>query len=327
MKRLNQEAPTGCLFFALLLAGSPVMADIEIEELEPLDFGTVAIPANDEVSELALSRTGLSIRVEGTMIVVDRGSPARYRLSGFPANTNIEVELDEATITAGGTGIPEPLRIEDYDFNDVRTNDAGEAEIQLGGVMRTTGNGGDYEDAPYEGSTTLRVHWFEPEIEDFATTSKSIEPQSRVRTSLDLKEAKALHFGTVFARAADGDQAALILDPDGSIDTEQSGQARLGSLSDLQVGVIQVSGAAPDFELRIEPTEEPVLLEFEPEPAAAPHFILEAITTAPDGTGKTDSDGNLEVRVGGTLKTQDTDSTTPYPEGVYEGEYEMTIAY
>lgn len=321
-----QETPFRRLFLALLLFVShPVWAAVEVEELQSLDFGTVAITGNTGVSSLAISRSGV-VDVEGDVLVVARASSGRYQLSGFPPNTRIEVDAETAVLTAGGTGFPEPLTLADYESNGLRSNEVGEAVLQLGGVLRTNGNSGSYVDAPYEGVTSLRFHWFEPEVGAFVSTNKDITPVARVQTSLVLEQVKALDFGAVYAQAASGEQASLTLAPDGKFTTLSPGNARIGSISAPQPAVIAVRGGAPRSQLQIVPASDPVLLNHATL-SGAPHFILHSITTDPSGSATTDLDGKLAVSVGATLQTEDADNTQPYPNGVYEGQYEISITY
>lgn len=321
-----REAPFRRLFLAfLLLFSGPLLAAVEIEELRPLDFGTLAIVGNTSVSTLALSRTGI-VDAEGDFLVIARANPGRYQLSGFPPNTQIEIDAEAALLTADGTGFPEPLTLSNYDSNTLRSNEVGEAVLQLGGELRTNANGGSYIDAPYEGGASLVFHWFEPQVGQFVSTRKEITPIARVQTSLALEEVKGLDFGIVFARAANGEQASLTLAPDGELAVDSPGMARIGSVSTPQPAVIAVSGGAPRTQLQITPTPDPVLLQHV-SIVSAPHFILHSITTDPSGTATTDLDGKLVVRVGATLQTEDTDSTRTYPNGVYEGQYEMSITY
>ena len=322
-----EKTPFGrhSLLFVLLLLPGPPLAAIEVEELRALDFGTVAIVSNSSVSTLALAGNGV-VDVEGDFLVVSGANTGRYQLSGFPPDTRIEVDAQAAFLTAGGTGSPEPLNVTDYESNELRSNEAGEAVLQLGGKMRTNGNNGTYVDAPYEGTTTLEFNWFEPEVGAFVSASENVTPIAQVQTSLDLEEVKGLDFGIVFARAANGQQASLVLAPDEELTVSSPGVARIGSVSAPQPAVIAVSGGAPLSQLQIMPTSDPVLLQHV-SLGGAPHFILESITTDPSGSATTDLDGKLVVHVGGTLQTQDTDSTQPYPNGVYEGQYEITITY
>lgn len=321
----HQEASWGCLFFAFMLS-APVMAAPVIEELVPLDFGVLAITANDSVSTFTFPRTG-NVAIEGTVVLVEKGQLGRYFLSGFPPNTSIDVEADNTDLTAGGTGTPEPLAAGSYDFNDLRTDDFGEAELLMGGTLSTSGNGGTYEDAPYSGPTQLRFRYWQPEEEAFVTNTLNIDLLGEVRTTLAIEEVQVMHFGTLFARTTPDDQASMTLSPGGAVSVSNPGDARIVSLSTPSPGALLITGAAPNRDLIVEPDSADVVLERQTNPAGAPHFILTGLSSDPQGTGRTDENGVLEILVGGTLNTQATADTLVYPSGVYEGTYQMTISY
>ena len=315
----------GCPLFFLLFS-PPLAADVFVDELERLDFGTMAIPANNSVSELVLPRSGLGISIEGDIVPIEPATSGRYRLSGFPPNTSVDVTLDDTDLTAE-SGLTEPLAIDQYDFNDVFTSDAGEAELQLGARLQTSGTGNPHEDDLYTGATIISFEYWEPDAQQFVTSSEVIELETEVRTSLNLEEVQGLHFGTLFARTGPGDQASMTLGPDGSLDINNPGNSRLVLLTDPEVGVVQVSGAAANFSLTIVGESNPVLLQNTDNPGSAPHFILDPLVTAPENSGTTDTEGFLEVRVGGTLTTEATSTVRVYPDGIYEGTYELTISY
>lgn len=326
----RQEVPRWHLFFvalsAWLLALSPVRAATEIEELSVFDFGTIAITGNGSVSVLEFPRSGRNLNVIGDIVVVAVGQPGRYRLTGFPPNTNIDVEIDDITLSAGGTGIPELLSVGSYDTGSVRTNELGEVEFQLGASFSTSGNGGSYEDAPYSGNAQLRFHYWEPSLSDYVTVSENVTFAGEVRSSFELTEADRLNFGVLYAVGTPDDQASLRLFPDGRRDVTNAGNARIVSLTQPTPGVVAVSGAAPFRELDITVSATDVLLRHTQAPAG-PHFILNAMATLPDQSGRTDEFGALEIRVGGTLNTQITATEVVYPAGTYEGTYTITVSY
>ena len=47
--------------------------------------------------------------------------------------------------------------MENYDYAELTTDTQGTAELSLGARLTTTGNAGSYVDAPYGGTTVLRV--------------------------------------------------------------------------------------------------------------------------------------------------------------------------
>jgi len=325
--RSRKEASFRCLFFVLAMLTFPVSAQPEIEELIVLNFGTLAITGNDSVSTLELPRSGRNLSVSGSLVIVEVGTPGRYLLTGFPPNTNIDIDLSDATLSAGGTGIPELLDVDRYDASSVFTNELGEAEMQLGASFSTSGNGGSYEDAPYSGGSQMRLTYWEPDVGDYVTDIENITFSGEIRSSLVLEELQGLSFGTLFARATPDDQASIRLFPDGRIEVTDAGDARIVSLSEPLPGVLLVRGAAPNRSLSVDIQSGDVLLRYVQEPGSL-HFVLNGLETSPSSSGVTNEAGELEIKVGGTLSTQlTTTEERIYPDGTYEGTYEVLISY
>jgi len=320
-----KEASLGCLFLGLLGLSIPASAQ-SVEELDLFQFGALAIPSNSGVSEVELPRSGRNIVVTGSIVVVSIGLPGRYLLSDLPANTPVEVSANDTELLYAGAGGSERLQIGQYDTADVVTNNQGEAEIQLGGSLHTTGNGNFYEDGPYLGSTQLLLTYWESDLGEYVTRGFTIDIDSEIRTSFSLEESAAMSFGTVFARATMDDQAEFRLAPDGKFSLVNRGDARFVSLSDPQPAVLTISGAAPSRGLTIDLPEADILLRSTEEPSA-PYFILNQFVSAPSGTGRTDQEGTLEIMLGGTLSTQLTSEEVVYPAGTYEATYDITVSY
>ncbi|MGQ7846779.1 DUF4402 domain-containing protein [Granulosicoccus sp. 3-233] len=314
-----------------LLAGmtcsSAAPAQPLIEELQPLNFGTLAIASNTSISRFSLPRTGTNMSVEGQFALIAGGTPGRYRFTGFPANTALDVSLNSAVLTAGSNGSLEPLTVTDYDLGDVTTDAQGEAELALGAILDTTGNGNSYVDAPFSGTTLMRVDYWHPDVQNRVFNTSTIDLGAELRSTLILDEDQPLHFGTLFARTSTTAQATLTLSPSGSYTISEPDNSRLVSLAKPDLGIFRVSGAAANYSLTINPQTADVLLEHSEFPGSAPHFVLSSLTTLPDGTGITDANGELLVRLGGTLKTELTASPVTYPSGQYEGTYQLTVSY
>lgn len=298
-----------------------------IEEEQRLNFGVLAVSSNASTSRFTYPSTGSNLSIEGQFVLIASGAPGRYRFTGFPAYTTLSVSLGTTTLTAGGTGIPEPLTVDNYDFVDLNTDAQGEAELLLGARLGTTGNGGSYVDAPYVGTAVLRVDYWQPEVSGYVFNTKSIDIESELSSTLTIDEEQQLNFGTLFARSSTTEQAVLILSPSGSYTISEPGNTRLVSLAKPDEGVFRVSGAAPNYRLNITPQVADVLLEHTVTPGSAPHLILSDLITSPDGTGISDASGDLLISIGGTLKTELTASPEVYPSGQYEGTYQLTVSY
>ncbi len=318
-------------FFLVILlsvvATTTAVSQPLIEEQQRLNFGTLAITANSSVSRFTYPRTGSNLNIEGQFVLISNGLPGRYRFSGFPANTTLSVSLNTTILTAVGPGISEPLNVDNYDFATLITDALGEAELSLGARLNTTGNGGSYADALFSGTTVLRVDYYQPDVAGLVFNTKTIDLEAEQHSTLTISQEQQLNFGSLFARSSNISQAVLALSPSGSYTISEPGNSRLVSLVKPSQGVLLVSGAAPNYSLTITPQAGDVLLEHTTNPGSAPHFILSDLLTLPGGIGTTDANGELLIKIGGTLKTELTASSEVYPSGQYEGTYQITVSY
>lgn len=310
-----------------LASTNVAMSQPQIVEEQPLNFGTLAIAANASVSRFTYPYTGLNISIEGQFVLVASGTPGRYRLTGFPAYTQLSVSLDNTSLTAGGSGMPEPLSVDNYDHAQLTTNAQGEAELVLGARLSTSGNGGGYVDGAYSGSTVLRVDYWQPDVKAYVFNIKAIDLEAQLRSTLSITQEQPLHFGTLFAYSSATDQAVLNLSPSGSYSISEPGDTRLVALVKPEQGVLRVSGAAPYYALSITPQVADVLLRHTASPGTSPHFILSSLVTSPEGVAIVGASGELLITVGGTLKTEVTATPRVYPSGQYEGTYQLTVSY
>lgn len=314
------------ILFWVISTNTAVSAPL-IEELQRLNFGTLAISSNTSVSRFTFPKTGSNLNIQGQFVLINNGLPGRYSFSGFPANTTLSVSLNTTTLTAVGLGISEALTVDNFDFGTLTTDALGEAELSLGARINTTGNSASYADALYSGTTTLRVDYFQPDVGGLVFNTKTIDLETEMRSTLAIDQEQQLNFGTLFARSSNTVQAVLTLSPTGSYTISEPGNSRLVSIENPKQGVLRVSGAAPNYILTVTPQAGDVLLEHTSNPGSAPHFILSDLLTLPDGVGTTDANGELLIKVGGTLKTELTASPEIYPSGQYEGTYEITVSY
>ena len=298
-----------------------------IEELQRLNFGTLAIADNTIVSRFTFPGSGANANVQGRFVLISNGTAGRYRLSDFPPYTTLEVSLIDTTLTANGSGIPEPLSVDNYDVATIVTDALGETELMLGARLNTSGNSGSYGDAPYSGSTTLRVDYFQPDTQGFVFNTLLIDLETELSSTLAINEVQPLNFGTLFASSSDTAQAVLTLSPSGTYTISEPDNTRLVSIIRPSQGIVLVSGAAAFYGLTITSQVGDVLLQHTTNPGSAPHFILSDFLTTPSGTGTTDANGELLIKIGGTLKTELTVAPQVYPSGLYQGIYQLTVSY
>ena len=235
--------------------------------------------------------------------------------------------MDITTLTTGASNFPESLTVDSYDFDNITTDENGDAELSLGARINTSGNGDAYVDALYSGTSTLRVEYWQSEENAYVFNSQTIDLEVELRSTISLVEDQQLNFGTLFARTSTTDKASLVLSPTGSYALDEPSGSRLVVLAKPEQAIVRVVGASPFYQLTITPQIADVFLEHTEFPEAAPHFILNSLVTMTDNSATTDANGELAIAIGGTLQTEVTASSMVYPSGDYEGTYEFTVAY
>lgn len=314
-----------CLVGALATPASAQEAP-SFEVLQNLDFGTIAVPANDPPEKvLRVPVTGAASYDAGLIQLVPpiRG---RYDLSNLPANTRVTVTSGSGNLSAGGLGLPPYFIFDDLVSNEPLTDVNGAAELVLTGSLKTSATGQAYPDAPYEGDAIVELSYFSPEAGQVVTQFETIDITVEASTGLNLTEVESLTFGTLAASSGPGGQAAMILAPNGEITVTTAPNARLTPLSGSSPATILVEGAAGFYDLTINVEAGAIELVNTSLPSA-PVFEVSDFTTVPSGSGRTDQDGQLEIQVGATIRTENADVSASYPEGIYTGTYLLTVEY
>ena len=299
----------------------------DIEALQFFDFGVMAIPSNENPSTYQIPYTGEGISVEGTIYPIETGQPGQYRLTGLPPNTSLVFNWpDEITLQPGGPTFAEPLLVTDFTNPDRVTNSAGEVEFPVGATLATTGNDVAYFDTVYSGTVSLQIQHWSPPAKQYVTKSFNLDIQAEPRTAISMDEIEPLQFGTIAAYSDDDKIATMTITPKGKISLTKAGDARITPIHEAEPGLVQVIGAAPFHDMNIDTTQaDTVYLSHKKAGTASARFLVEDFKTLPADQGRTDRDGNLEIHVGATLKTEKT--SKKYQEGDYEGQYELTVSY
>lgn len=290
----------------------------------PLDFGLLAVKSNLAVSTLLVAPSG-AITFSGDILAIGGVLRGEYRMTGFPPNTPLEVTLDDASLSAGGLGLPELLLVTDYDSPSVVTDALGEAQVLLGATLKTNASGVMYVDAPYSGLTLIHVRYWSSDVSNYLTLNESVSFSAELQTTINLVENQGLAFGTVAAYTDPALKATLTLATNGSVSVTSAGSARITPLGGAQVGVIQVAAGAPYAMVTITPEAGSIFLAHTVLGASAARFIARDFITNPPGSGVLDASGNLDILVGATLETEVT--ANAYAEGSYSGIYSLTVSY
>ncbi len=317
-----------CIFVVvLLLPVSPVLvAAPSVTEDVSLDFGILAVKNNDSVSTLRIASTG-GVTSTGEAIPIGGAVRGEYRLSGFPPGVLLEVTLDDVSLSVGGGGLPEFLTVTRYEAPTLISDTTGEARVPIGATLETSGSTVMYVDAPYYYSTQIRVRYWSEVAQGYLTHTDSVTISAQLQSALTLVEQQALSFGTLAAYSDPVLTATLTLAPGGGLTLGAAGgNARIIALGGTQVGVIQVSGAAPNNVVTITPQVGSVFISHVTEAGNSARLIVKDFVTSPASPGVlTDAAGELEIRVGATLETEATDKA--FVEGIYNGTYSLSVSY
>lgn len=303
-----------------LMAAPAVTADIA------LDFGVLAVKANNAVSTMTISSSG-AVGNTGEIIPIGGAVRGEYRLTGFPPGVLLEVTLDNATLSAGGGGLPEFLSVINYEAPTLFSDSSGEAVVLLGATLQTSASTVMYADAPYSSTTQFRVRYWSEVAMGYLTHYDSVTISAQLQSTLTLIEQQVLSFGTIAAYSDPVLSASLILAPGGGLALGGGGgSARVIPLGGTQVGMIQVSGGAPDNVVTITPQAGSVFVSHVTEGGNSARLIAKDFVTSPASPGATtDAAGELEIRVGATLETEVTNKA--FLDGAYSGTYSLTVSY
>lgn len=306
--------------FSPLLHAAPT-----VELSESLNFGVLAVRSNSFSSSLRLASSG-AVVADGDLISVGGAERADVRLSGFPPGVLLTFEFDEGSLSEGGIGIPPFMSVSAFEAPEKLLTDAsGSARFWLGGRLTTSGNGSAYRDAPYRGSTGVRVTYWSEGVGNYITHYDQINLSATVQSTLVLSETQALSFGTVAAFPTSTGIARLTLSPKGEVDTVLAGGARIVPLGGATPGVFVLSGAAPNYSVVITAPGGSIQLSHAVLGGNVPRFLARDFVTLPSGTALTDSNGELSISVGASLETEL--SSAAYAPGQYSGTFMLSVSY
>jgi|GEM_PF-1370515 len=317
------------LFFVILLGLalniSSCWAAPEMTELQALDFGTIAVRDNASVSTAKVSANGTPAYT-GSILFVTAPTPGRYRISGLPPFVTVTPSLLAITAAVEGQvgGAVLTLSQPVLQPADLRTNAQGEVEFRLGASMTTSGNTTPYADGVYRAFPTLELDFsLDGELQ---TAKLDFSTAITLRSTFELTELQALNFGRIVALNTATDQASYTLQPNGATAVATPGTARLIRYGDSSPARIRVSGGAPFASISVTLPTETVLLTHTSKSADVAQLEVDNFTVLPvPGEIKLDANGVIDLRIGATLKTEQ--SNRRYADGEYVGTYSVTVNY
>lgn len=297
----------------------------ELTALQELDFGTIAVRDNAGVAAVKVSARGAPA-YSGGVVFIAAPTPGHYRVSGLPPFVTLTPRLPatQAALPAQIGGPVLTLTQAVFQPTEPRTNAEGEVEFQLGASMQTSGDGQPYADGVYHAFPALELDFV---YEDKLQTARlDLNATINLRSTLELSELEALNFGRLVALGSSSERASYVLQPNGAAHIITPGQTRLLRYGDSSPARIRVSGGAPFASFHIELPSESVLLTHSSRSADVAQFEVDDFSVLPlPGELKLDSSGNLDLRIGATLKTEQ--SSRRYADGEYLGTYSITVNY
>jgi hypothetical protein len=315
------------LFGALLfsLAVPPAAAAPQIEALQRLDFGVLAITDNSAPSSVVLSPAGSAAYGTGYVFVA-AATPGRYRLTGYPAYTDMTVSM-AAPAFGLASGVPgETLSVSAAVTRPLvlHTDQNGQVEFDLGATLTTSGSGQPYPDGVYLGRPTLTLSFLVAGVP--VESYQDVEVDVELRTSLALVEVESLDFSRLAVFASATDQATLTLAPNGAVTVVNAGTAKIVRFGGERPGTFRVSTGAAYAPVAINLPVGTVYLTHASQSADVARLLVTDFVSQPaSGDAKLNAQGELEFRLGATLRTEQT--TKPYQDGVYSGTFSLTVEY
>ena len=313
------------LAFLSWLVVSTAYAAPDIVTLRRLDLGVLAIRANTATYVFTLSPLGPTT-YGSAFVQVAPGTPGHYRLTGYPAFTDITLTMTASPVSlASGvptetltvsTAITQPLTL--------RTDANGQVEFDLGANLVTNGSSAPYLDGIYLGLAGLTFNFDVAGLPQF--TNHAIEVDVELRTTLALTELEPLTFGKLVVFSSAADEARLILAPNNQVTLTNAGNAKIIRFGNETPGVFKISTGASYSNVTITvPTSTIYLTHQSLSPEVARFLVTDFVSLPTSANATLDANGALEFRLGATLRTEQT--VKRYQDGVYSGSFLIDVEY
>lgn len=147
-------------FLFLLLIGlsffiAPAQAAVNITQ--PLSFGEFALRNNTARRQMRITAQDVFTK-NAAFITLVRPQRAIVEVSGFPANTNLIVNV---TFNSLSSGVGDLFTIDNPTLfpNTLRTNGSGNLTFYVGARLRTSGTGSVYPNNTYSGLMNISVNY------------------------------------------------------------------------------------------------------------------------------------------------------------------------
>ncbi|GBL03997.1 DUF4402 domain-containing protein [Glaciecola sp. KUL10] len=144
----------------LLIIIAAFFSQATITELQPLDFGKVAITKNDASGSISIDESG-NTQVSGGFAILEQGQHAIYELSDLPTSRTLTIDVD----IINSTMIPDLSSEETFELSIIRnsntvfTGDSGTAILSFGGQITTSGSGSNrFTDTDYNSTIQITIN-------------------------------------------------------------------------------------------------------------------------------------------------------------------------
>lgn len=132
------------LFFLFFCAQSAIAQTLTEDQV--LSFGTFALKNNSAAHAFIVHRDG-STTADPEYIEILPAQEAIFSVTGCPPNTNVTINIDNASMTLGGGGAGEAFTVDTYTLPPVtQTDGAGNLTFDVGATMTSSGTGTMYTD-------------------------------------------------------------------------------------------------------------------------------------------------------------------------------------
>jgi hypothetical protein len=296
-----------------------------MQVLQRLDFGILAIPTNSVSSSVVLPPLG-NTTYGSAYVYVAAATPGRYRLTGYPAFTDISASMATGNVSqsSGLPGSSLTVSVAATRPSPIRTDINGQAEFDLGATLTTSGSGQPYQDGTYLGRTTLTLSFNVAEVPQLSY--QDIDVDLELRTSLAVAQVEQLNFGRLVVFSSPTEQASLSLGPNGGIAFNNVGAARIIRFGGEIPGSFQVSTGAAFAPVNITIPGDTVYLTHQSQSSEVARFLVTDFITLPtNANAKLNALGVLDFRVGATLRTEQTSKR--YVDGEYAGTFSLNVEY
>lgn len=141
----------------ILLYSSQVFATLT--KIKDINFGTIAIGDNSEVSRLTVTRQGQIYRTKN-LYVIEGGEPGEIEVTNYTPGTTLYLSATPSTTTLAASGITANFNMTSVDIAaSVFIGNSGVGTFTVGGTLESTGDDSVYYDAEYNSSISVMVNF------------------------------------------------------------------------------------------------------------------------------------------------------------------------